>query len=149
MLRSKSCLACLTVLLLLGLLVGGYSWSVSVRWQFVGGAWSGDIRRVRRMLDDGMDPNIVSYIGGIRAISMAAHGGHIDVVRLLLDWGADPTWGLPQAISTHRVDIVRLLIKRGANVVRLPGDSKTPLQIAKEAGNAEIVSMLRQAGAKQ
>jgi ankyrin repeat protein len=100
------------------------------------------------MLDRGMGPDTVSYIGGIRAISMAAYGGKTDVVRLLLERGANPTYGLPQAVMKNRADIVRLLLAHGADVQHWRDYQASPLQFAQECGNAEIVGLLKAAGAR-
>lgn len=111
--------------------VGSYLWSVCIRWDFVYAAKVGNIKKVHTMLDNGMEPDTISHIGGIRAISMAAFGGHVDIVLLLLARGANPTYGLNQATMIHRVDIVRLLLAHGAKVSAnyrpiLPDEKTTP-----------------------
>lgn len=132
-----------------GMLVGCCLWSITVRWRFVSAAQAGDIGTVRTMLDGGMRADTVSWIGGIRAISMAAHSGHADIVCLLLNRGANPSYALPQAIQKHRVDIVRLLIERGGAVRGWRGHGGTSaLQMARDAGNADVIRLLIAAGAQ-
>ena len=122
--------------------------TIDDRWRFVSAAKSGDVKEVRRFLDAGMRPDTKSIIGGIRAISMASYGGQIEVVQLLLDEGANPTYGLPQAVLMNRVEIVKLLIRKGADVNHWKGYEDTPLEFAKERGNEAIISELKKAGAK-
>jgi ankyrin repeat protein len=85
---------------------------------------------------------------------------HTDVVRLLLQAGADPnrvvgaddqTTPLEAAVFTSP-DVVRLLLDAGADPdvasCRSGGEVSTPLWIAEFAGQSDIAEVLRQAGAE-
>lgn len=68
-----------------------------------------DITAVKKFLSCHADPN---------KLKDAIKGGNIDIVRLLLDHGADPNWDdsepLLEAIWCGKMEIVRLLSERGA-----------------------------------
>jgi ankyrin repeat protein len=93
-------------------------------------AFKGDIARVRALLDE--DPSLAnrvdeynSYYAGCGApLKNAAAGGHLDIVRLLLEHGADPN--LPEegiaphghalyaAVYNSSYEIARVLLEHGA-----------------------------------
>ncbi len=90
----------------------------------------GDIDRVRLLLDE--DPSLANrvsdyvtyYIGSGAPIKNAAARGHIDIVKLLLERGADPNLpeegiaprghALHSAVCSGHIEIVRLLLNHGA-----------------------------------
>jgi hypothetical protein len=90
-----------------------------------------------------------------RALALAAQHGHVDIVRLLLDTGEDPSRYNPEGNHSHSTPlhqavlaghdaVVRLLVDRGARL-----DAKdtiyqgTPLGWAMYAGQTEIEKYLR------
>jgi len=79
--------------------------------------------------------------------------------RKLLDNGADvdetftsgPAEGytcLMMAARNQRPDIVKFLVENGANVKARAADGKTPVSLAQEEGDQEMVTLLKQLGAK-
>ncbi|KAF8263087.1 hypothetical protein EI94DRAFT_1741814 [Lactarius quietus] len=75
--------------------------------------------------------------------------GAVDVVRLLLEHGADLNACEPnhstvlyQASSHRWLEVARLLLNYGAKVDEKDEDGKTPFQIASENGYDEIVKLL-------
>merc|ERR1711871_1649039 len=79
----------------------------------------------------------------------ACQGGHVDVVRLLLEKGAavDRTFRtgatpLYIACSNGHVAVATLLLDKGAAVDRPNKNGATPLSIAKERGHETIVTLL-------
>lgn len=90
----------------------------------------GDMDRVRELLDQ--DPSLANkvseygsyYLGGGAPIRNAAAKGHIEIVRLLLQRGADPNLpeegiaprghALYSAAANRHHDVVRLLLEHGA-----------------------------------
>jgi ankyrin repeat protein len=87
-------------------------------------AASGDIATVRRMLADGVRID-ASRPAGRRPLSSAVRFGHDDIVRLLLEQGANPQWeesnDAPHGTSLHwasrrgNLAIVQLLLQHGAD----------------------------------
>jgi ankyrin repeat protein len=72
-----------------------------MKWQLLHKAcWSGDCQEVKRLLDSGADPNRVAPTNWRQTplgrtlefrITHPKHAGHVEVVRALLNGGADPT----------------------------------------------------------
>ena len=84
----------------------------------------GDLDRVREMLD--ADPARIRETrpSGRRPLSAAIEAGHEGVARLLLERGADPSWGEPTApkgralqaaAAAGYLDLVEQLLARGAD----------------------------------
>ena len=104
----------------------------------------------------------------VNATTAAGHGAlakahvyPIELVRLLLDAGADPNLGraevndpmaawtvLQVAISAERADVVAELLRHGADVNRLPTVVRSALYVAAIRKNRNITRMLLDAGAK-
>ncbi len=96
-----------------------------------------------------------------RALALAAQHGHLDIVRLLLDAGEDPSRYNPegnhghstplhQAVISGRNEIVRLLVERGARLdIRDTIYNGTPLGWAEYCNQPEIAAWLRAQGASQ
>ena len=119
-----------------------------------GAARAGDVERIKNLLRSGANAN--AYAGEyIYPLQVAASNGQTNAARLLLDNGADVNhWhgihGSPilSAVDSGNVDTVELLLSRGANV-HLESDRYTPLKLARERKNQEIISLLERAGANR
>ena len=110
------------------------------------------------MLRAGADPG--SACDGFPSLCVATVGGHVEVVALLCDEGADPNQvvqaagevhgATPMYLAAHggQASIVRLLVKFGGDVeTPLPQNSCTPLYMAADIGHVETVRALVAAGA--
>ncbi|MGH9863269.1 MAG: ankyrin repeat domain-containing protein [Candidatus Acidiferrales bacterium] len=107
---------------------------------------------VQALLDSGVPVDGTRGFGEhTTALCHAAENGHLEVVKILLQKGADPNggeegvrWGqqpLVAAVENGHIEVVRALLEGGADVnARKWGD--TALQIARQKGNAEIISLL-------
>jgi ankyrin repeat protein len=90
-----------------------------------------------------------------RALALAAHHGHVEIVRLLLDAGEDPNRYNPEGMHSHGTPlhhaagsgydaVVRLLVDRGAR-----GDARdkiwngTPRRWAEHGGHSAVADYLR------
>jgi ankyrin repeat protein len=95
-----------------------------------------------------------------RALALAAQHGHVEVVRLLLDAGEDPSRYNPKgghahstplhqaAIANHDA-VVRLLVERGARLdIHDAIHKSTPLGWAEYGGRTTIAEYLRAHGAR-
>lgn len=111
---------------------------------------NGDIQSVKRLLND---PDIKKNInaGPWTFLHLAVIHDHIDIVRFLLREGAYPNMVFPQtdnetalhaAASRDRLEIADVLIRSGAQVDPKNSHGKTPLDMARDAGFKEVVSLL-------
>jgi len=115
---------------------------------------NGDIRRVRELLDSGVDPNFKNRLG-TTALMMASAWGYTEIVRLLLEKGADPNiqtrnrvlydfgdTALMFATLEGETETVRLLLENGANPNIKNYDGDTALDLALRHGHTDIVELL-------
>lgn len=88
---------------------------------------------------------------GRMALHFAAEADHADIVRILLDKGANVhardshlDWmPLHHAANYGNTGVVRVLLARGADPEARDDGGRTPLRLAKEKGHIEVVEILR------
>ncbi|RYP27389.1 hypothetical protein DL767_007708 [Monosporascus sp. MG133] len=87
-------------------------------------------------------------------IQLASDNGHVEVVKLLLEKGADWTirdsngWTpLSVASDSGQVEVVKLLLEKGADWSIRDSDGWTPLYAAAYNGHVEVVKLLLEKGA--
>jgi ankyrin repeat protein len=112
-----------------------------------------DLSAVKRLIKHGVNVNGGDADDTVtptnRPIVTAAGKGRMDLVDLLLDAGADPNacccscvTALHEAIRGKHAAVVGRLLQAGANPRLLYDGSKSPLEMARESGVTEIVSLL-------
>lgn len=114
-----------------------------------------DLPMAQFLLEAGADPN-QSDPKRWTPLHEAASRGNPALVQLLLQSGAKvdarekQNQGTPLHIACFHgnVEICRILLRAGANINARDGERLTPLFHAKDQGHAELVKMLRQAGAR-
>ena len=98
----------------------------------------------------------------VTPLIIAAHNGHLNSVKILLEYGADieargtlniedeviegctPLWA---AADTGHLDVVKLLIKRKADADGRASKGSTPLRVAAHEGHLDVVRCLVESGA--
>ena len=104
-------------------------------------AHAGDLEEIKSLIDRNIDINHVNEYKKT-ALDCAARGGHIKVVRLLLEKGNNifdevmMSRALDNAVQGGRINIVELFLERGIN------PSTDALPNASKKGYAEIVRLL-------
>jgi len=93
--------------------------------------------------------------GRRRALALAVQAGEVEAARVLLDAGEDPNRFNPEGIHGHtppihqavwagHIEVVRLLVERGARLdIRDTIHGGTPLDWAEHGGREEIAAYLR------
>ena len=172
--KTKKTAVCVLLPLIL---VNAWFWNLQRDWAFINAVRTNNISKVRAGLDSGIDPNKATMLG-VTALRFATnykpgnreiirllldHGANPndgiyhaaacqppEIIHLLLDRGANPTNGLCSAVDAKRTDMVQLLIARGANVnTKCFDTNRSVLLDAAEYGNNQIVHLLKAAGAKK
>lgn len=126
-------------------------------------AFKGDLARVRALLDE--DPSLAhrvdeynsGYAGAGAPLQNAAAGGHLEIVTLLLERGADPNQpeegiaphghALYSAVFNRHYEIARLLLERGAYPNPPVESSADAVWIAIRNGDIRMLELLASHGA--
>jgi uncharacterized protein len=122
---------------------------------FLEACFFGDAATAKRLLDEGVPIESLDEFGRT-GLMRAAWKGQTEVVKLLLDHGADPNAWQPEnwqytalifAAWQGNPDVVKLLLDRGADPNARGGYRTTALMEATRKGYADIVKQLLDRGA--
>ena len=113
--------------------------------------------QVEAMLQLPLDPNLFDA-RGFAALVQASQHGHVEVVALLLEGGANTdlaeTFELSEGLTAlaaaselGSVEVARLLLEAGADKDLADNNGAAPLMVASENGSLEVVRLLLEAGA--
>jgi ankyrin repeat protein len=117
------------------------------------------LEAVQVLLDHNVDVDLLNEVGrtplcvALLFGDLSPGGKTIDIVRQLLEHGADPnarnlSTPLHVASSRGQLEVSRLLLSHGANVDEKDEEGRTPLQVALSEGHIEIVKLLSDHGAQ-
>lgn len=112
-------------------------------------AWKGSAEMVCFLYQHGADINCQD-ICGLSPLHYAAEGGSEKIVQLLYDWGAcinqQDSWNnstpLHRAVGQNKIGVVALLCKFCADLNLINCRDFSPLRLAAQLGNEEIVRLL-------
>ncbi len=119
---------------------------------------SNDLETVKLFLEQGVNPNsLPEHVGrGATALVKAVRTNNYALVKLLLDFGADPngkneygSTALMEAAYRRYTDLAGLLLEYGADVKAKNSRGKTAIDVAEEGYDEELTGLLRKAAAKE
>ena len=84
---------------------------------------------------------------GCTALENAAAASDIEIIKCLLEAGANLRYALIQAAGAGRLEVVQWLVQQGADINKANKDGGTPLLMAVDAGHIELAQWLVQQGA--
>jgi ankyrin repeat protein len=109
-----------------------------------------DVKAVKGLLDNGADYNAEDDVGR-NALDAAVARGNLDIVRLILDAGADADGGYPEKMITplmsaacyNEMEIARLLLEHHADVnAKTEHNWTAVMYCAKEDEKADLLRLL-------
>ncbi len=112
-------------------------------------AMNGHTLVVRLLLERKANVDKAVY-GGFTPLFVASHKGHLEIVRLLLQHGAnsqhcsdeDKLTPLHMACQEGHLAVVQLLLASGADPNHVSAKGMLPIEAARKAGHAQVVSLL-------
>jgi ankyrin repeat protein len=128
----------------------GYTLATRCFWQFK----PIDLIHIKTLIEQDLDLDVLN-VDSTTTLALAVRTGEADLVRILLDGGADPNLSgahgrtpLFDAVFQNEPDIVSLLIERGADVDAKDDYGATPLSEAAALGNEGVSRRLLTQGAQ-
>ncbi len=107
---------------------------------------AGDAGRVRQLVDGGVPVKSQGFLAP-NPLESAAEKGHVDVVRLLLEAGADLAGAVHATTRGDHLDVARVLFDAGGSADDYDEEATTPLITAAYGGFLDMVRLLVEQGA--
>ena len=115
---------------------------------------------VLTLINSGINVNDPEKIGNIymhSPLTLATQKNMKNTVKTLLEHGADPNWvvekdgntALHLAVKNTNVEIIELLLQKGANLKIINNDNYTPLALALKISNTDIYQIIVEEHNKQ
>lgn len=105
----------------------------------------GHLEIVKLLLSRGAAIDVTDTFYQSTPITWAVYNGRADVVKALVEAGADASGAMGMAIERDKPDVVRVLLDSGKLKPEMMSGN---LAVAKTAGKTEVVKMLEAAGVK-
>ena len=124
-------------------------------------AEQGNVEQVKKLIDQGVNSNARWGVIALTPLIFAVKSGSLEVVRYLLEHGADVNslafhalaykgWSaLHEAAYKNHPEIVKLLLKYGADPYLKANKKFTALDLAKQRGYQEVYNILQKALTKE
>ena len=117
--------------------------------ELITAAESNRLKEVEALLQQPLDPDILDSSGMWNAIHAAAIYGHLEVVRLLVEAGADKESemddgpnALQLAAQNGHLEVVQFLLEAGASKDAAATGDRSALHMAAQNGHARVVELL-------
>ena len=139
------------VFALIGIVGAATAGDVDALYEAAGG---GDVTKVNALLDTGVDVNGRSSDGSY-ALNNAAVENHVEVMRILLDRGANPNvqnsqGDTPLICATKyaggKAATVKMLVEAGTDLAIKDDKGNTALDYAKAKDHQDAIALLEQSG---
>lgn len=110
-----------------------------------------DIEKIEALLKNGEDPNTVDYDNGSTLLQYAIYFGHLECVKLLIRYGANPNikndFGFtPMHSATDNAECLIFLLDHGADINVESPRNITLLHAAASYNNKESMKILLERG---
>src|SRR4030043_1674919 len=134
------------VIILIGII---FSFAFTQAQDIYTASYNGDLETIKRLIEE--NPELVNSRNSLGRfpLEMAAQTGQIDIIKFLLENGADVNLNRVGATALHmaalyggKTELIALLLEAGADINARTNNGETPLHYAKEAGHDDVVEYL-------
>jgi len=142
-------------LLVLASFIISFSFSFSYAQDIFAASYNGDFETVKRLI--AADPKLVNAknSNGRFSLEMAAQTGQVEIVRFLLEKGAEVNMNRGGATALHmaalyggKTELITLLLEKRADMNARTGEGATPLNLAVTGKQKAVAELLLDKGAE-